>query len=174
VTIGALAATAGVTSGAVYHHFANKEALFEAVFDAVESELAGYVAAAAESSPAGESSLLAGCYAYIRLASVPSVAKIVLIDAPVVLGPSKYRSIDERHFLPMLTSAIASVRPHDSDQSSAILSRAIFAALCELALEAFLHPDALTEVDAAIQTLMSVCGSHERLPDRRQSGSPGS
>ncbi len=159
MTIDELATTAGVTSGALYHHFANKEALFEAVFDAVEAELAGSVAVTAESSPVGGSSLLAGCYAYIRLASVPSVAKIVLIDAPVVLGPSKYRSIDERHFLPMLTSAITSLRPQDSDQSSAILSRAVFAALCELALEAFLHPDALPEIDAAIHTLMSVCGS---------------
>lgn len=152
VTIDELAAEVGMTRGAVYHHFEGKEALFEAVFEEVETELAVDVAVAV-SKHATKGALIAGCNAYIRLASSSSVARIVLIDAPAVLGPVRYRAIDEHHFLPMVETAIQSLQPTKSKRALRPLSRAVFAAICELALEAHFHPESIRDIGHAVTTL---------------------
>lgn len=123
------------------------------MFEQVETELADAVAAAANQPVAAGSGLLAGCNAYIRLASSVSVARIVLIDAPAVLGPVRYREIDERHFLPMIEAALGVLQPTKSKRSLRPLSRAMFAAVCELALEAHLHPQSRSDIGHAIKTL---------------------
>jgi AcrR family transcriptional regulator len=152
VTIDELASLAGVTRGAFYHHFESKDALFEEVFERLEEQIAQTVRAASE-DVADASPLLAGCHAYIRMASKPATARIVLVDAPAVLGLTKYRGIDERHFLTMVTSAVAAFQPPNSQRSTLPLARALFAALCELALEAYLHPESINDITAAIETL---------------------
>ena len=127
--------------------------LFELVFDQVETELASAVAKASQQFTDPRSALLAGCNAYIRIASSDAVARIVLIDAPALLGPERYRSIDERHFLPMIETAIEALHPQQSKRSLRPLSRAMFAAVCELSLEAFLHPSSKSDIKQAVLIL---------------------
>src|SRR5215831_15092246 len=82
---------AGVSRGSLYHHFRNKQALFEAVLDAVEIRIGeATLAAAAEASSSAEA-LRAGCLAWVQLAGDPVVQRIVLTDAPSVLGWSAWR-----------------------------------------------------------------------------------
>ena len=101
-----LTAEAGVTRGALYHHFETKEALFEAVFESVEVEL---LARAAKASSGGKdpwARLKVGCRAFLQSASDPEVQRIISVDAPSVLGWEKWRSIEERYGLGAIRASL--------------------------------------------------------------------
>jgi AcrR family transcriptional regulator len=87
----------GVSRGALYHHFDNKEALFAAVLEAVEADIAVATARAAANIEDPVEALRAGIDAFLGLATEPEVRQIVLIDAHSVVGWQKWREIDERH-----------------------------------------------------------------------------
>jgi AcrR family transcriptional regulator len=94
-------ARAGVTRGALAHHFSGKEGLFLAVFDAVEHELI----AAGSSQPAAPeplnawASFRAGIQLYLDAAMRPDVQRITLIDGPAVLGWRRWRELEETYSL---------------------------------------------------------------------------
>ena len=92
-------AEAGVSRGALYHHFASKEALFEAALEAVQTTVAAAVRDAARRAPDPLGALRAGCATWLELARDPVVRRIVLLDAPVVVGWQRWREIDQRHSL---------------------------------------------------------------------------
>jgi AcrR family transcriptional regulator len=100
-SIEAVLREAGVSRGSLYHHFASKEALFEAVAEEVETDVgARTFAAAAEAAADGPvAALRAGSVAWIRLAGDPVVQRILLIDAPSVLGWERWRAMEEQHAL---------------------------------------------------------------------------
>jgi AcrR family transcriptional regulator len=92
-----LVAAAGLTRGALYHHYPDKQALFRAV---VEAEAAS-VAAEIERSSAGSAdpvdALLGGGRAYLEAMRVPGRARLLLVDGPAVLGRAAMDEIDARH-----------------------------------------------------------------------------
>jgi AcrR family transcriptional regulator len=94
-----LAAAAGVTRGALYHHFDSKEDLFAAVFEGVETEL---MAAAGRGAVAGTDAwdrLRLGCRAFLEACGDPAIQRIALLDAPAALGIDRWREIEERYAL---------------------------------------------------------------------------
>ena len=101
-----LAREAGMTRGALYHHFESKEALFEAVFEAVELELITSAGRAAAKAKDAWQSLLAGCRSFLEAASDAEVQRIVSIDGPSVLGWAKWRAIEERYALGALRASL--------------------------------------------------------------------
>jgi AcrR family transcriptional regulator len=100
-SIEAVLEQAGVSRGSLYHHFASKEALFAAALDAVEAHIGeetnALLATLGETDALG--ALRAGSLAWIRLAGDPVVQRIVLIDAPAVLGWERWRAIEEENAL---------------------------------------------------------------------------
>jgi AcrR family transcriptional regulator len=100
-SIEAVLEQARVSRGSLYHHFASKEALFAAALDAVEErigqETTALLATIGETDALG--ALRAGSLAWIRLAGDPVVQRIVLIDAPAVLGWERWRAIEEENAL---------------------------------------------------------------------------
>ena len=88
---------AGVTRGALYYHFKDKQDLFGAVFAQVEEELHERVTAAAMGEGEPWAALLAGCSAYLDAGLDPAVQRIALLDAPAVLGWDAWRSIGSQH-----------------------------------------------------------------------------
>jgi AcrR family transcriptional regulator len=99
---------AGVTRGALYHHFAGKQQLFEAVYEDVEHRLLEQIAASAMSSSAHEplQALHLGVQAFLDACEDPAVQRIALIDAPSVLGWEKWREIGLRYGLGLMQGAI--------------------------------------------------------------------
>jgi AcrR family transcriptional regulator len=93
----AVLAESGVSRGALYHHFENKQKLFEAVLDAVEADVAVTTAAATVGIADPVEALRAGFDAFLKLACEQEVRQIVLIDAHSVVGWEKWREIDGRH-----------------------------------------------------------------------------
>lgn len=95
---------AGVTRGALYHQFADKAALLEAVVEEIDAEIAQQFAAGALARPDGDpvELLLAGADAFLAVATRPDVHQIVLIDALPVLGWERWRTIGLRHGLGLI------------------------------------------------------------------------
>src|SRR5579859_5413590 len=98
-SIEAVLREAGVSRGSLYHHFASKEALFEAVAEEVETSVGEQTLAAAAGADGPVAALRAGSVAWIRLAGDPVVRRILLIDAPSVLGWERWRAMEEHHAL---------------------------------------------------------------------------
>ena len=88
---------AGVTRGALYHHFDGKRELFAAVYEDVERQLVERIAASAMAS-AGDpmEALQAGAEAFLDACEDPAVQRIALLDAPSVLGWERWREIGLR------------------------------------------------------------------------------
>jgi AcrR family transcriptional regulator len=94
-SIEAVLREAGVSRGSLYHHFAGKEALFEAVVKEIDTNIAAQTLAAASEADGPVAALRAAFLTWIRLAGDPVVRQIVLIDAPSVFGWERWRSMDE-------------------------------------------------------------------------------
>jgi AcrR family transcriptional regulator len=109
VSTEAIVRAAGVSRGAMYHQFKDKTALFEAVFEAVEQDvtarLDATVAAAAETDPMALMEL--GAHAWLDVCAEPEVQRIVLLDAPSVLGWERWREIGMKYGLGLVEGIIA-------------------------------------------------------------------
>lgn len=81
-----IAADARVTKGAVYHHFANKQGLFRAVYAEVEAEARRRSAAAMPPDATPIQTIIAAVNAYLDVTLDPEVQRVTLIDGPTVLG----------------------------------------------------------------------------------------
>jgi AcrR family transcriptional regulator len=104
-----IVAAAGVTRGALYHQFAGKTKLFEAVYEAIEEDLAGglgeMIAAAGASDPIAVMRL--GANAWLDACGEQEVQQIVLLDGPAVLGWARWREIGMRYALGLIESLLA-------------------------------------------------------------------
>jgi len=107
-TLEDVAARAGVTKGAVYHHFRDKRELFAVVFNELELELDATGRAAAQAETGGpRAAFLAGCRAYLEFAQQrPDFHRIVLVDGPAALGPAGWHAADTQLGLPTLDGAV--------------------------------------------------------------------
>ena len=85
---------AGVTRGALYHHFKNKQDLFLAVFKEAQREIGRRIETQAEVESDLWRQLIVGCRAFLEACSDPVLQQIVVIDAPSVLNWSVYREVD--------------------------------------------------------------------------------
>lgn len=94
-SIEAVLTAAGVSRGALYHHFAGKEALFTAVLEELSEritvQLTEIISASADPADAVRTAALA----WIDLAGDPVIQRIMLVDAPSVLGWEQWRAMDE-------------------------------------------------------------------------------
>jgi AcrR family transcriptional regulator len=99
----------GVSRGALYHHFGSKEALFEAVLEAIEQDIGRRGRAAMAEATDLLAVIRAGCLAWIRMTDDPVVRQVLLVDAPSVLGWARWRAMDEQHTLGDIKAALAAV-----------------------------------------------------------------
>lgn len=107
--------SAGVTRGALYHHFGGKHGLFRAVVEDTERTLMASVQQASPPSADPWETFRYACQAFLDACLDPMVQRIVLIDGPAVLTPQEWRDITEAYSLAALRQAIgagARTRPH--------------------------------------------------------------
>ena len=133
--LGAIAADAAVTTGAIYHHFGSKLGLFQAVAEALEVELVTVAAAATGETPwAG---LRAGLHALIDHCASDDIRRILLIEAPQVIGPAAWREIELRYAYGAMRGVLAALIEADVLIRVPVdfVARAILALLGEAAAE---------------------------------------
>ena len=109
-SVGAICAAAGVTTGALYHHFGDKTELFAAVAEELEHRLASTAASAAAAATDPWLGLLAGAEATLEASRQRAMRRITLEDAPSVLGAARWREIRRRAGLGHLKEAIAALQ----------------------------------------------------------------
>ena len=98
---------AGVTRGALYHQFADKQALFRAVFEELEGEIIQASAARMAAHPDDMvAAFKAGCRGWLEFSAVPEAERILLVDAPAVLGWELWREIGEQHGLGVVKASL--------------------------------------------------------------------
>jgi len=131
-----VAAAAGVTRGALHHHFGTKEGLFRAVVEELEAGLAAQVAAAAMAGSDPVDELRRGCLAFLDACLEPAVRRIVLLEAPAVLGWDAWREIDARYGLALVRSGLAGAMDQLGLDPAAVdpLAHLLLGALNEAAL----------------------------------------
>lgn len=92
-----LVAGAGVTRGALYHHFADKRALFRAVVEAESAAVTQEIESAARPGLSPLKALSKGGAAFLEAMQVPGRTQLLLVDAAAVLGREELDAIDARH-----------------------------------------------------------------------------
>jgi AcrR family transcriptional regulator len=97
---------AGVTRGALYHYFRDKQDLFRAVFEQTESEIMQTIIARVEGLTDPMEELAVGVSAFLDACGDPTLMRIGLRDAPGVLGWEEWREIGNRHGLGLVTGAL--------------------------------------------------------------------
>lgn len=96
-SVNKIADVAGVTKGALFHHFDSKEALFVEVWTQMQIEMdtAARIAAINSRSKSDPyASFLAGCRVYLDWSIKPGFQRIVLVDGPAVLGMARWHRLD--------------------------------------------------------------------------------
>jgi AcrR family transcriptional regulator len=97
---------AGVTRGALYHHFRGKDDVFRAVYEAIERELTERIAAGVPGEGDPVALLRRGAAVFLDACLEPGVQRIALLDAPSVLGWETWREIGERYGLGLIQAAL--------------------------------------------------------------------
>jgi AcrR family transcriptional regulator len=149
-------ADAGVgTRGALYHHFTDKQALFQAVFEAVEEDLIAAAGDRPESNGAFDQ-LQAGLLGFLDAAATSQeVQQVLLIDGPAVLGWQQWRALEERYGLgairalldQALTEGAIAAQPVD------VLAHILLAAVDEAALYIAHSAEPSTAKNEAVTTM---------------------
>jgi len=154
-TVDSIASDASVAKGAVYHHFRNKDELFECVFETVSSDLAQSVASAAQTKGEPLESLMEAVKTYFRLCSDPAIARITLQDAPGVLGYERWRALDTAHFGGLVTGGLGFAMQAGAiaPQPLAPLSKIVLAAIQAAALDCAGQDDFDVSASAYFETL---------------------
>jgi AcrR family transcriptional regulator len=135
-SIEAVLASAGVSRGALYHHFAGKEALFEAVFQAVSERITADLSATVRDSTSAADALRTAALAWVGLAGDPVIQRIMLVDAPSVLGWDRWRAADDGRTLGAMRAMLQAISDSGSLPPALVtpFSHMILASLDELAL----------------------------------------
>ena len=141
-----LTGEAGLTRGALYHHFGGKEGLLVAVIEQIEAEVGTQLDAVSQAAPTLWDGFCQRCHTYLELALEPEIQRIMLLDGPSVLGdPSQWPS--QNKCLQSTRSTIeqlidnGTVKPVDPEAAAMLLNGAALNAALWLASSA--NPQAM-------------------------------
>lgn len=154
-SIDAVAAAAGMTKGAAYHHFANKTALFRAVFVRVHEQVAAELERATAPEPDPWSALRRGVRTFLERCLDPAFRRIALLDGPAVLGWAEVREIQSGHTLRVLADGLRAASPGTGGDPQ-IRALIAFGAVCEAGM-------LLARADDPEAALPAVAAEAERL-----------
>jgi AcrR family transcriptional regulator len=154
-----VARAARVTTGALYHHFPTKSALFETVFLELHAELMAETSAAAAGTTDAIEALARGFDAFFDAVLRPDVQRILITDAPAVLGLARFTELDERDAFPAIVAGLqaAAASGARSVQDPEALARLLLGVLTRGGMLIASAPDpveAKTAVTRAVRTLL--------------------
>jgi AcrR family transcriptional regulator len=169
-----VAAVVAVTRGAVYHHYRNKQALFEAVAAEAQQQVAAAVVAAADGTDDLWDAFLAGCRAFLAASVTDTHRRILLVDAPAVMGWSAWRAQDAaasgRHLVEAVASLSAAGYVHvtSAESTAALLS----GAMNEAALRIAEAPDRTAALEETWADLLHLLSGLRVAPHQPHATSP--
>ena len=149
-----IASDVGTTKGAVYHHFKDKQRVFQAAYEHLSHSLIGALEADPRTSEGG---VRGAINAFLALASQDSYRRVLFIEGPAVLGNKLCREIDMRYALGLLSRLVGQYSPQAllDEVSIGVLASMLIALLIEAAqlISAAEDPeDTLRQVDVVLKT----------------------
>lgn len=157
-------AAAGLTRGALYHHFGSKEKLLLAVIDQLEAEVAVQLQAKADAAPTPWLALRARCCGYLELARVPELRRIILQDARAMFGdvPQVHQSagvaVLERELQALIDAGTA------APGHAGVLARMLYGAVTEAAFWiAEASGDGADDANAEVRLAVSIASLDQLL-----------
>ncbi|MFN4311968.1 MAG: TetR/AcrR family transcriptional regulator [Ferrovibrio sp.] len=159
---------AGVTRGALYYHFADKRALFEAVVESIAAEVLAAIEAASSKAASPLDALITGSAAFLDACLKPDARQIFLVDAPSVIGWQRWREIDGRYGRGSLRQGIEAALaelPNGRQLSAEALTFLLTGAMNEAALwlaEAENEMAARKAADAALNRILTLVFGPDR------------
>ncbi|MBX8689910.1 TetR family transcriptional regulator [Mycobacterium sp. 20091114027_K0903767] len=162
-----VAERAGMTKGALYHHFEGKRGLFAAVFENEQRAIGEAVNRAARGTKDSWQRFLRGCRGFFDAVLDPGVQRITLIDAPAVLGWEAMRDLEDEHVTSLLRLGLAQVIAdgHLPEQRVEPLAHLLRGAMCEAAMTVARSSDPERESRdsmAALERLLNGIAAHDR------------
>lgn len=152
---------AGVTRGALYHHFHDKRDLFRAVCQQMEGEIVNEILAKIADAGAEDpiEALWVGIRSFLDVCEDPAMTQVGLVDAPSVLGWAEWRQIGAEHGLSLVARALQAAQDAGRLRDAKVrpLAHLMLAALGEAAMFVANAKDraaARREVEAALFTLL--------------------
>jgi len=148
---------AGVTRGALYHHFKDKQALFLAVVEAEAAEVAQEIEAGASKAQTPTAALLDGARTYFTAMRKPGRVRLLLLEGPAALGPETMRRIDLETGGHELRRGLSDVMGADMDDQqinaladmiSAMFDRAALA--CDTGADSTIYENVINSVLTAL------------------------
>jgi AcrR family transcriptional regulator len=158
--------TAGVTRGAMYHHFDDKTELFAAVFEQLEAEITADLAASITDVPADEL-VPTAVSAFLDICARPDVLRIALTDAPAALGWQRWREVEQRHGLGLVNELLSQRAAATGADVPPLLGQVVLGAVIEAAL-LIAHADdpvaARHAAEASLGALLAGLGGEGAAP----------
>lgn len=153
-----LTAAAGLTRGALYHHFGGKKGLLKAVIDQIDAEMAERLRIVIEAAPTVWDGFVAENVAWLELALEPEIQRIVLLDGPAALGDrERWGAGSECHLSTRRTIdallADKIIAPVDPDATAHLVNGAVLNAALWIA-NADEPAEAATDAVASLRVLL--------------------
>ncbi len=161
-----IAREARVTTGALYHHFPTKAAVFESVFEQVHADLMDASLQAARQAADAIELLTAGFGASLDALLEPEVQRILVTDGPAVLGLARFTELDERYAFAATVAALEAANKagllHVADPPT--LARLLFGALNRAGLLIASSAEPKATRDAVAATLRAMISGFAAEP----------
>lgn len=175
-TTSRIAKSAGLTEGAFFHHFKDKKALFAEVVRNLQLEFAHAVVIRGRSGDNFLERFLIGARASIELSQSPEYLRLVLIEAPTILGGENWREIDSATSLSVIEPALVAITGRESVEPTVLRPMAllVLGLLNETAF-ALARQDEQITVDDVIDILeLSIQDWLRRLDQPKKANKPNS
>jgi len=175
-SLDAIVAGARVTKGALYHHFSGKQAVFEAVFEKIETDASARIRKALKGSRDPWEKALIGLRAFLEIVQDPAYQRVVIQEGPAILGYERFREQEERSSYGLVQDMVHDVladSPYDlDDEMLETFSRIFFGAMSAAgeSVSTAANPKvAVAQVETAIAFILTglrtLADSGVELPD---------
>jgi AcrR family transcriptional regulator len=153
-----LVANAEVTRGALYHHYEGKEGLFAAVVESVMRELHTELVRETAGMTDPLLALERGVGVFLKACAEPAVQKILLVDAPAVLGWQKWREMDAKYGLGLVKQALSAAMQAGllAERDIDVLAHLLLGSLTEAVMVIARSPNPSKARKTAERSLVSV------------------
>ncbi|MFL6155743.1 MAG: TetR/AcrR family transcriptional regulator [Marmoricola sp.] len=108
-SLDAIVGSARVTKGALYHHFSGKQAIFEAVFEKIETDATTHIRKALKTSRDPWEKAMIGLRAFLDIVQDPGYQRVVIQEGPAVLGYERFREQEERSSFGIVQEMVGAV-----------------------------------------------------------------
>jgi AcrR family transcriptional regulator len=154
--LSAIVEAASVTTGAVYHHFGDKQGLFRAVAEAVEGEILQRITAAGTGQKTLWEVFVTGTLAMLDICAEPHIQQIAFIDAPNVLGAAQWRETEKRYAFGLLHQVLDGLKQSGAIRigSTEIVASILLGAAIEAATAVARDPAAIDDARAIMLRLL--------------------